>query len=62
MKKFIKKNRKMIIISLAISFIIAYILGYTRTYKAFGGEDLLPIITAGYWLFRYLEEKESEEK
>ena len=61
MKKFIKKNRKMIIISLIISFAIAYTLGYSRTYKAFGGEDLIPFITAFYWVFKYLDEKENEK-
>lgn len=61
MKKFIKTNRKMIIISLLTSIAISYLLGYTRTYRAFGGEDLIPIATVFYWIFKHLDEKENEK-
>ena len=60
MKKFIKTNRKMIIISLLVSIAISYLLGYSRAYRAFGGEDLIPIVTIFYWLFKYLDEKENK--
>lgn len=62
MTKYIKTHWKDIALSLIVSFIFAHFLGLVRPYKAFGGEDLLPIMVAGYWLFRYLEVKESEEK
>lgn len=62
MKKFIKTNRKMIIISLLVAIAISYLLGYTRTYRAFGGEDLIPIATIFYWIFKYLDEKEGEQE
>lgn len=61
MKKFIKANRKMIIITLLTSIAISYLLGYSRTYRAFGGEDLIPIATIFYWIFKYLDEKEGAE-
>lgn len=60
MKKFIKANRKMIIISLLTSIAISYLLGYSRAYRAFGGEDLIPIATIFYWIFKYLDEKAGE--
>ena len=62
MTKYIKTHWKDIALSLAVAFAFAYFIGFSRPYKAFGGEDLLPIMTAGCWLFSYLEEKESEEK
>lgn len=62
MKKFIKVNRKMIIISLLISISISYLLGYSRAYRAFGGEDLIPIATIFYWIFKHLDEKEGEQE
>lgn len=61
MKKFIKKNRKTIIISLILSFVIAHILGYSRRYSAFGGEDLLPLIVLLYWYVKYLVEEETKK-
>ena len=61
MKKFIKKNRKTIIISLILSFAIAHILGYTRRYSAFGGEDLIPFITLFYWVLKYIDKQEKEK-
>ena len=61
MTKFIKTNKKMIIISLTISIAISYLLGYSRTYPAFGGEDLIPIGTIFYWLLKYIYEKEKEK-
>lgn len=62
MKKFIKTNRKMIIISLLAAIAISYLLGYSRTYRAFGGEDLIPIAIIFYWIFKYLDEKGGEQE
>lgn len=62
MVKYIKTHWKDIALSLVVSFVFAYFIGFGRPYKAFGGEDLLPIMVAVYWLFRYLEESEVEEK
>ena len=61
MTKFIKTNKKMIIISLTISIAISDFLGYSRTYQAFGGEDLIPFMTSFYWLLKYIYEKEKEK-
>ena len=61
-KKFIKTNRKMIIISLLTSIAISYLLGYSRAYRAFGGEDLIPIATMFYWLFKFIDEQERKNK
>lgn len=60
MVKHIKTHWKGIALSLVVAFAFAYFLGFSRPYKAFGGEDLIPIMTAGYWVFRYLDEKENE--
>ena len=51
----------MIIISLMISIAIAYLLGYSRTYKAFGGEDLLPLLVMLYWYVKYLVKEETKK-
>lgn len=60
MKKFIKKHKKMIIISMTISVTISYLLWCMRAYRAYGGECLIPLITALYWLLRYTDEQEGE--
>lgn len=60
MIKYIKTHWEDIALSLSAAFAFAFFLGFSRPYKAFGGEDLLPIMTAGYWIFRYLDEKENE--
>lgn len=61
-KKWIKKHKMSIIISFLTSIILAIGLGYiARSYSAFGGEDLLPIITIFYWILKYIEDKESEK-
>lgn len=61
MKKFIKTNKKMIIISLTISIATSYLLGCSRTYSAFGGEDLIPFITLFYWFLKYIDKQENEK-
>lgn len=61
MTKYIKKHWKDIVLSLATAFAFAYFLGLSRPYKAFGGEDLLPIMTSGFWLFSYLNEQEDNK-
>lgn len=60
-KKWIKKNKISIITSFLISTILAIGFGYiARPYSAFGGEDLLPIITIFYWILKYIEAKEND--
>lgn len=59
MIRFIKMNRKNILQSLLLAIVITYILSFSRSYKAFGGEDLLPIGVLFYWLFKFIEEKEN---
>lgn len=62
-KNWIRKNKISIIISFIVSMILAIGFGYiARPYAGFGGEDLLPIITIFYWVFKYFEDKENEEK
>ena len=61
MKKFIKTNKKMIIISLLTSIAVSYLLGYGRTYQVFGGEDLILLIPIFYWILKYIDEQENEK-
>lgn len=62
-KKWIKKNKISIITTFLLSITLAIGFGYiARPYSAFGGEDLLPIITIFYWILKYFEDKENEEK
>lgn len=61
MKKFIKKHKKMLFISVTISVAVSYLLDYSRYYSAFGGEDLIPIAVAIYWALKYTDEKEDEK-
>ena len=62
-KKWVRKNKISIIVTLILSCILSFGLGYiVRPYSAFGGEDLLPIITISYWVFKYFEDKENEEE
>lgn len=62
LKKFIHANKIKIIISFGLSCIAAYLGGLTRTYSAFGGEDMLIIACILYWVFRFLDYKERKEK
>lgn len=62
LKKFIQRNRVKIIITLILSCIAAYLGGLTRPYPAFGGEDMLIIACIFYWIFKFLDYKESKEK
>ena len=60
-KKWIKKHKISIITTFLISIILAIGFGYiARPYSAFGGEDLLPIITIFYWILKYFDDKENE--
>lgn len=61
MNKYIKTHWKNIVLSFVVALIIQYFAGFTRPYKAFGGEDLIPIMTIGYWIYNYFEAKESGE-
>lgn len=59
-KKWIRKN-KISIITFTLSIMLAIGFGYiARPYSAFGGEDLIPIITIFYWILKYFEDKENE--
>ena len=62
LKKFIQRNKVKIIITLILSCIAAYLGGLTRPYPAFGGEDMLIIACIFYWIFKFLEYKETKEK
>lgn len=61
-KKWIKKHKISITISFLISMILAIGIGYiARPYSAFGGEDLVPIITIFYWILKYFHDEETEK-
>lgn len=62
LKKYLIENMVKIFISLIISCIAAYLGGLTRPYPAFGGEDMLIIACIFYWIFKFLDYKESKEK
>lgn len=62
LKKFIHRNRFKIIISFGLSCIAAYLGGLTRSYPAFGGEDMIVIACIFYWIFKFLEYRETKEK
>lgn len=62
LKKFIQRNKVKIIITLILSCIAAYIGGLTRPYPTFGGEDMLIIACIFYWIFKFLDYKETKEK
>lgn len=62
LRKFIHSDKIKIIISFGLSCIAAYLGGLTRPYPAFGGEDMLIIACALYWVFRFLDYKERKEK
>ena len=57
---YIKKHAKQIISTFILSIILAYLLSLNRPYPAFGGEDLIPIATIFYWIFKHLDEKAGE--
>lgn len=62
LRKFIHTNKIKIIISFGLSCIAAYLGGLTRSYPAFGGEDMLIIACLLYWVFSFLDYKERKEK
>lgn len=62
LRKFIHTNKIKIIISFGLSCIAAYLGGLTRSYLAFGGEDMLIIACLLYWVFSFLDYKERKEK
>ena len=59
---YIKKHAKQIITTFILSIILAYLLSLNRPYQAFGGEDLIPIATMFYWLFKFIDEQERKNK
>ena len=58
MFSFIKKYFIPILLTTIISIIIAYLLGFSRVYRAFGGEDLLPFMVIFGWVVKYLTEED----
>ncbi len=62
MKKFISSHITDIALTITGATILSQLIGYTcRPYTSFGGEDLIPIATAIFWLFYYLDTKENEK-
>ena len=59
---YIKKHAKQIITTFIFSIILAYLLSLNRPYPTFGGENLIPIATIFYWIFKYLDEKDGEQE
>ena len=60
-KRWLKKNILKIICSLIIAFVICLMLGFSRPYSAFGGEDLIPLGTLFAWGLAYLDSWEKEK-
>ena len=60
-KCWIKKNILKIICSMIIAFVICLMLGFSRPYPAFGGEDLIPLGTLFAWVLAYLDSYEKEK-
>lgn len=56
--KFIKINKKNIILSFFASFAVGWLMGLNRPYTAFGGEDLLPLMVLLFWIIKYSENNE----
>lgn len=56
--KFIKINKKNILLSFFGSLVAGWLLGLDRPYTAFGGEDLLPIMVLIFWVIKYAENNE----
>lgn len=56
--KFIKINKKNILLSFFASFVVGWLMGLNRAYTAFGGEDLLPLMVLLFWIIKYSENNE----
>lgn len=56
-RKWIKENKKNIALTVGIALVVKIAGDLSRTYGAFGGEDVLLIGAIGYWLYRWHEDK-----
>lgn len=56
-KEYIKRHKEMILISLLAVLAIKIVGDASRTYGAFGGEDLLVVCTMLYWIGDYINFK-----
>lgn len=54
LKGYIRRNKEMMLISLLAVLAIKIVGDASRTYGAFGGEDLLVVCTMLYWIGDYI--------
>lgn len=54
-REYVKRNKQMLLISLLAVLAIKIVGDMSRTYKAFGGEDLLVVCTMLYWIGDYID-------
>lgn len=57
LKEYIRRHKEMILISLLAVLAIKIVGDASRTYGAFGGEDLLVVCTMLYWVGDYINFK-----
>lgn len=57
LKRWWKANKENLIMSLSIALAVKLAGDCSRTYMAFGGEDLVFIGIVGYWIWNYIEFK-----
>lgn len=55
LKEYIRRHKEMILISLLAVLVIKIVGDASRTYGAFGGEDLLVVCTTLYWVGDYID-------
>ena len=53
-REYIKRNKEVMLISLLAVLAIKIVGDASRTYGAFGGEDLLVVCTMLYWIGDYI--------
>lgn len=53
-REYVKRHKEMILISLLAVLAIKIVGDASRTYGAFGGEDLLVVCTMLYWIGDYI--------
>lgn len=53
-REYVKRNKEMMLISLLAVLAIKIVGDASRTYGAFGGEDLLVVCTMLYWIGDYI--------
>lgn len=56
-REYVKRHKEMILISLLAVLAIKIVGDASRTYGAFGGEDLLVVCTMLYWVGDYINFK-----